>query len=107
VGTYCGGVTIYDFLSIPTALDEVKIIEIEAYPNPSSGMMECQVPHELSGKEVTFQLFSSRGQLLWEDTFSNDKHYHYLDFLKFSSGLYLLFISDGNRVAASKVIFTE
>lgn len=77
-GTYAKKVSISDF--------ETETGSLSAYPNPTSGKFEIEIPAEK--KEVTIELYNFGGQLVSSKTYSIENGKAQLNLENHSSGIY-------------------
>jgi len=93
----------HDSLNSVAKLQEFDMNEVSIYPNPSSGFISVEI-NDGSQEQITFELFNVLGEVIEikEQHFVNGQFV--LDLRSVSSGLYILKISNGKHLVASKRI---
>ncbi len=78
-------------------IDGVSNVNIKVYPNPAKEIITVEGN---GGESVDIHLFSSMGQLVYSSVFKNEKMT--IDVSDFSSGIYVLKISNGSKIIENK-----
>jgi len=76
---------------------------IEAYPNPSNGILNVKLP-EITSNEANFTMFDLLGRTVMKNTAKNGGLTTQLDIATLPSGVYLLQVEVGGKIATKKVI---
>jgi hypothetical protein len=89
-------------LTVTEVVDGVEPMEdnsfVKVFPNPSTGIFDLT---NLSGKDATFQLFSSNGSLISGSVFRNT---YRLDLSDMPQGMYILKVLSDQKVTTHKLI---
>jgi len=94
----------FNLSTILLSINDVSLnnSSILVYPNPSDGIANIVLPQNISDKAI-IQITNILGQKIFEYTHKNEKVIK-IDLTDFSSGLYLLNITIGNKYYSQKII---
>ena len=73
------------------------------FPNPTSGIINVEIPVSWVASEGTVQLFNSHGQIVYNHTGSLN-NLSRIDLSHYSKGIYLLSIESGNERGMAKLV---
>jgi hypothetical protein len=75
---------------------------INVYPNPGNGLFNIEIPATMNVNGVTIELYNLMGVLQFSA--SVNESITQLDLSRYSSGVYMLKIRDGNKTATNRVV---
>lgn len=92
-------------LTVGTFSPEALFSQLEVAPNPVRDLLTLRAQSEQSG-EYQFRLVSLSGQVLLQNRlgFQSGENVHTIDVSTLPAGVYLLQITDGERVSAAKLL---
>jgi photosystem II stability/assembly factor-like uncharacterized protein len=85
---------------ISNAVSEIEPLHFTVYPNPTQGDFNIAL-NNVSSKKINLQIINSTGSVLLNEYILNENIIHISQNL--SSGIYLLKISDGERIRIQKI----
>lgn len=87
------------------SVKEAKTVEnsVAIYPNPTSGLVQVQLPEWLESFSVQVTIFDIRGQVMYEDSLDNQPSTT-LDLALLSSGIYVLQVKGDDWVTHNKIV---
>jgi len=88
----------------PTTIHNEKKWEITIYPNPSSGLLNVDIPSNPE-KNIKIDVMSSQGKLLIQKQFSDNEIA--LDLSVFTNGIYFIILQTGNERIYKKVLLIK
>jgi hypothetical protein len=86
---------------LPQAQDKPAI---HVYPNPSSGLLQIELPEVLLHSEATLALYGMKGKLIYSREIHGSSSLQ-LDQLNLSAGIYMLRIQTPTGIYTTKVIY--
>jgi hypothetical protein len=94
--------TFCDNIEINTAIDPDEVLAARVYPNPSSGLVEVEMPG-IRGAEMEFRLYDALGRstLLHKGPVQPT---YTLDLSTYASGVYQLVVQTEKQVFRTKVL---
>lgn len=84
------------------ATEEVQILGLSVYPNPSAGIFTISAPQQAA--PLTFAVYDMLGKVVLNDQATAGSTSTILDMSSFASGLYLLQINTGTEQITQKLI---
>jgi len=99
--------SIYGDLSDSEVYDtipDVDFFNISTYPNPTFGSFNIAVRNSIESDSFTVEIFNIRGQLIQRQRLSNISSATFTIDDRQPNGVYILKVSDGERVVSKKVL---
>ncbi|NND77263.1 MAG: T9SS type A sorting domain-containing protein [Flavobacteriales bacterium] len=95
-------ITLVEGEGTPLQLEELELIEIDIFPNPSNGSFQIDIPEGL--KDLHLNLINTEGKIVFRET-SIQRNITIEN--TFSSGIYFLEIYQNSKVIARKKVIIE
>ncbi|MEX2590397.1 MAG: T9SS type A sorting domain-containing protein [Chitinophagales bacterium] len=117
-GNYRGGLSFYsqtDSIQVPDSIinsiqplkDDLKG-SLKLFPNPANNLVnvEWNLPDKETGSNAQLQIFDSQGKAIYNSSISivDSNGRHQIDISSYSSGLYLIQVSTGNKRITEKLL---
>ncbi len=91
------------FLGVADKLSEVDEVQIEIWPNPFSGIMNCWLPIDKLAHDANIMIFDTKGNIIASDIVT--ENFAWQPDASVRSGVYIIRAQDGAETTSARVVY--